>query len=293
VPEFIAAILFVLSSGLLFQKRFRENAFLLVVAGVIGLVSSYFLIETIGEDIQHWLNHTEPPVSPPQTSAKLNARVAAAIAKAEAFETEAHARAADAAIVVDQATDAAARARAAAAHAQPGLEGYSFDETSTSETGLKSHYNGEAAADAVGVMTWDDGDRYEGEWKANMMTGTGIYYYHSGQIYTGQFQQGVQAGIGQRSVKDKTHYEGQFAADTMNGVGVVTFPDGEVHAGQFSDGFFEGYGIATLADGSRFLGEWHRTKLNGYGAKFDGRGTLIEQGVYENDKLQKRLGPDD
>ena len=51
--EFIPAILFVLSSGLLFNQQFRENIVLVTIAGLIGLVSSYYLIVQITNDVVH------------------------------------------------------------------------------------------------------------------------------------------------------------------------------------------------------------------------------------------------
>lgn len=45
--ELIPALLFVLSSGLLFQDRFRENRFMVAFASVVALVASYFLFEQI------------------------------------------------------------------------------------------------------------------------------------------------------------------------------------------------------------------------------------------------------
>jgi|SRR5208337_3785262 len=50
--DIIAAILFILSSGVLFNQKFRDNAFLVIMAGVIAIVSTYFLGEQILERAQ-------------------------------------------------------------------------------------------------------------------------------------------------------------------------------------------------------------------------------------------------
>jgi hypothetical protein len=52
ILELLALLLFILSSGLLFNERFRHNYFAVGTAGVIGLVSSYFLFETISTRLQ-------------------------------------------------------------------------------------------------------------------------------------------------------------------------------------------------------------------------------------------------
>jgi hypothetical protein len=47
LTEIIGALVFVLSSGLLFHERYRKNQLLIIGAGVIALASSYFLFEEI------------------------------------------------------------------------------------------------------------------------------------------------------------------------------------------------------------------------------------------------------
>jgi hypothetical protein len=49
--DIVAALLFVGSSGLLFNARFRENAFLVICAGLIALASTYFLTRQIVEEV--------------------------------------------------------------------------------------------------------------------------------------------------------------------------------------------------------------------------------------------------
>jgi hypothetical protein len=44
---FIEAALFVLSSGVLFNEKFRRNYFLVAVAGAIAIVSSYLLMQQL------------------------------------------------------------------------------------------------------------------------------------------------------------------------------------------------------------------------------------------------------
>jgi hypothetical protein len=48
--EWIAAFLFVASSGLLFNSRFRQHTILSVIAGIIALVSTYFLTREIVDE---------------------------------------------------------------------------------------------------------------------------------------------------------------------------------------------------------------------------------------------------
>ena len=41
-----------------------------------------------------------------------------------------------------------------------------------------------------GIMYWNDGDRYEGEWKYDRADGKGIYYFPNGDRYEGKWRNG-------------------------------------------------------------------------------------------------------
>jgi tetratricopeptide (TPR) repeat protein len=76
VEDLIAAFLFVASSGLLFNKKFRDNGLLLVCAGLIALGSTYFLTrqivdEVVSERLQSQSEPTptgHPTITSPQTT---------------------------------------------------------------------------------------------------------------------------------------------------------------------------------------------------------------------------------
>ena len=38
----------------------------------------------------------------------------------------------------------------------------------------------------VGVYTWVDGRKYEGDWLNNKMHGYGVFIYHNGAIFIGE-----------------------------------------------------------------------------------------------------------
>jgi ketosteroid isomerase-like protein len=73
--DVIAALLFVCSSGLLFNERFRSSRALVLIAGVIALVSTYYLTKQIVDDEFNVLMANKgniaasPPLSPPASAA--------------------------------------------------------------------------------------------------------------------------------------------------------------------------------------------------------------------------------
>lgn len=47
-----------------------------------------------------------------------------------------------------------------------------------------------------GKQEWQDGAKYEGDWRNNMAEGEGTFYHANGDIYTGEFYQDRANGFG-------------------------------------------------------------------------------------------------
>jgi hypothetical protein len=92
------------------------------------------------------------------------------------------------------------------------------------------------------VMTWPQGQRYEGAFRDRKMSGYGVMTWPAG-----------------------ARYEGERQKDNMNGYGIFTWPDGGHYEGEFRDGQRAGHGVMTLANGDRWEGEFSNDKENGLG----------------------------
>jgi hypothetical protein len=68
-----------------------------------------------------------------------------------------------------------------------------------------------------GVKTWARGDRYEGGFADDYMSGWGTYTWGVRSLFAGE------------------RYEGGFARDRRNGFGVYTWPGGDSYAGPWND----------------------------------------------------------
>ena len=62
----------------------------------------------------------------------------------------------------------------------------------------------------VGVFTWKNGDRYEGDFVNNQRTGKGVYTWPSGSRHEGDFVDGKRTGMGVYVTKAGLRKEGEF-----------------------------------------------------------------------------------
>ena len=67
------------------------------------------------------------------------------------------------------------------------------------------------------TITYDNGDKYEGEFVDNVKEGRGIYTYYNGDKYEGEFFEDEKDGFGVYYYKNGERYEGQFKNDKKDG----------------------------------------------------------------------------
>lgn len=129
-------------------------------------------------------------------------------------------------------------------------------------------------SDGIGICTWPDDSRYEGEWENGLPHGKGTKTLSLGRLQTGWFQNGRYVGeaipqeFTERSGREKQNddkLEGCISGNCFNGYGVYVFPSKAVYTGEFKDGEIHGQGICHYSDGSKYEGEWMHRQPNGRG----------------------------
>ena len=118
--------------------------------------------------------------------------------------------------------------------------------------------------------------------------------YENGDRYEGNWVNGKKEGIG-NLVSDISKYEGYWKADKRHGMGKETFDDNSRYEGEYADDFFEGPGKQWLSDGRRYEGQFKNDKWNGQGSIFSKEGKLLYQGEMENNYVHgkaKKFYPD-
>ena len=118
------------------------------------------------------------------------------------------------------------------------------------------------------TITYDNGDKYDGEFVDNVKEGRGVYYYGNGDKYEGEFFDDVKDGFGIYYYKNGERYEGDFKNDKKDGHGIYYYLDGDRYEGEFKEGFAEGRGTYYYQDGEKYIGDYKEDKRNGHGIYF-------------------------
>jgi len=133
------------------------------------------------------------------------------------------------------------------------------------------------------VVTYEGGDRYEGEILNGNRHGKGKYIWADGDIYEGDFIDGKRTGKGNFIWINGDIYDGDFVDGKRTGKGKYSYKDDDelvVKEGEFKDGI--------LIKGKRQWGEWgvsegefNEEGLNGEGERLYKSGRF-EKGIFKD-----------
>ena len=142
-----------------------------------------------------------------------------------------------------------------------------------------------------GVMIYNNGARYEGEWKDNKKNGKGIFissHYLNcenkpGLKYEGEFFDDKFDGYGKVLYSNGDRYEGEWKNNKQYGKGILINFSGTRYEGEWIDGKIEGEGKYYMNNGDMYEGHFSNNKFNGYGKYFYNNGNYIE-GIFKDDR---------
>ncbi|XP_066542491.1 alsin isoform X2 [Hoplias malabaricus] len=116
--------------------------------------------------------------------------------------------------------------------------------------------------------TFNKYDRYKGHWKEGKMHGFGTYWYATGEVYEGSFQENQRHGHGMLS-------SGRMASPSSSSVFV----------GHWLHDKKNGYGVFDdITKGEKYMGMWLEDQRQGNGAVITQFG-LYYEGVFSNNKM--------
>lgn len=89
-------------------------------------------------------------------------------------------------------------------------------------------------------MNWDDGCKYEGDWKDDVRHGKGVFEYTNGDKYDGDWADDIQHGRGTYYFHTGDRYEGSYLLGERTGEGVYYHANGDKYVGNFKNGMQDG-----------------------------------------------------
>ena len=109
-----------------------------------------------------------------------------------------------------------------------------------------------------GTAYYPTGDIYEGDFLDGIREGRGKYSYGSNQDkYDGEWKQNLKHGIGKMIYNGKGEYNGYWENGRRHGEGVFTYPNGDIYSGWWKFGEKEGTGTYLYkASGMKIYGQW-------------------------------------
>ena len=110
----------------------------------------------------------------------------------------------------------------------------------------------------------------------------------TGDIYTGDFWNGMRDGRGEMTFSDGTEYDGTWKCDRMHGQGMRKYISGNIYTGPYYQGKRQGsQGRLQYKSGDLYIGEWSDDNFDGRGAFYFNRGDVYH-GSFVNNKRQGR-----
>jgi hypothetical protein len=110
-----------------------------------------------------------------------------------------------------------------------------------------------------GVYAFHSGMQYDGEWKNGKRDGQGTLTYPDGSSYTGGWKNNRMHGQGIKIYISDSFYKkyiGEWKNGNKHGKGTSIYSGDSSYNGDWKDGEMHGHGTVTTYDGRKITGEW-------------------------------------
>ena len=134
----------------------------------------------------------------------------------------------------------------------------------------------------ISVVTFPNGDRYEGGFDKGLFSGWGVYYYHNGDRYDGEFRNDMKSGRGTFKFSNGDKYIGKFKDDMMDGYGTFMYAKGDRYVGEFKGDMRSGKGAMVYKNGNKYSGGFKNGEKSGNGIFRFGNGDIYK-GEFKSD----------
>ncbi|KAL7709871.1 MORN repeat/FYVE zinc finger containing protein [Lotmaria passim] len=143
-------------------------------------------------------------------------------------------------------------------------------------------FHAEHGRHGAGLMSYYNGDIYEGEWQDNCRHGKGKLRKLDGEIYEGDWVGDERQGYGKILYPNGSLFKGLMQHDQRNGEGVMRFANGDEYFGNFVANQIEGHGTMKYRNGDIYDGDWHDQLRHGKGKFTLKRTGATMTGTFQN-----------
>ncbi len=134
---------------------------------------------------------------------------------------------------------------------------FSATSGATKTAVYEGSYNSKGEKHGEGVMTWSNGDIFQGCFENDKRCGHGTIEFN---------------GVNQ----DGGEYVGEWRDDKMHGNGTRRYTNGDMYVGNFDKGKREGEGRFYFSNGDMYFGQWQNNQMHGPGHYYFSSGTRFE-----------------
>jgi hypothetical protein len=137
-----------------------------------------------------------------------------------------------------------------------------------------------------GIYVWNNGNRYEGQWREKKYHGSGRQYDARGNLkYKGIWAEGVYQGdcisgdcadgVGTLTFINGDQYKGAFGDCQPESTGFYQYRHGDTYEGEFKSGYPHGTGTYIwAANQDKFVGRFSRGRMQGEGTYYFNNGNV-------------------
>jgi hypothetical protein len=122
-------------------------------------------------------------------------------------------------------------------------DGHEYIEVEGEDGTYRGYVNQDGKQEGVGIMIFDDGTKFSGEYKGCLPNGVIKAEFADGDIYWGMEKDGLPNGYNTYQCNNGDTYTGQWKNGDRHGYGIIRYPDGGTYHGQWNEDKRDGYGI--------------------------------------------------
>jgi hypothetical protein len=135
-----------------------------------------------------------------------------------------------------------------------------------------------------GTFIYDNGNKYEGDWKDTKQEGQGTMIIPNSNKYIGEWKNGNPDGHGTIISPNGDKYVSQWKDGIPEKQVTITYQNGGSYTGENKNGIPEGQGTFIYSNGDKYIGKFKDGIRNGKGNYFVANGTQIK-GIWKNGQL--------